>query len=142
MIAAFTATLPGFPAGAIEIDTLSVKEISAVKYLDADGAEQTLNAETYHTDLPGAAASDFLTTQIRPPADGWPQTQSGTDKAVTVSYTAGYAAAAADVPAAVNWALKLLAAHFYANRQGNETGTDNIPGTYAALLSPYRKPVI
>ncbi len=56
---------------------------------------------------------------------------------IAITVRAGYGATAADVPADLMQAVRLVLAHFYEYRDG--TGeAQALPATVAALLSPYR----
>jgi uncharacterized phiE125 gp8 family phage protein len=59
---------------------------------------------------------------------------------IEIAFTAGYGAAASDVPAPIRQALLLLVAHWYEHRDPIEIGTDAtiIPAAVSELLQPYR----
>lgn len=118
--------LPGAP----------VVEVTEVKYLDAAGVEQTLSSGDYALqcadDWP-ALVPDFGTT--------WPAVQSGRSDAVRVTYTAGYGATEADVPAAIRQWLLLAIGTWYNLRESVAAGasiTELPRGAWDALLDPYR----
>jgi uncharacterized phiE125 gp8 family phage protein len=107
--------------------------VSAIAYTDEDGVAQTLDPSLYQVDaasLPGRVM----------PAYGavWPTTQEILN-AVTITFTAGYGAAAA-VPLPIKHAIKLLASHWFENREPVVVGTitSEVPMTVKALLGPYR----
>jgi uncharacterized phiE125 gp8 family phage protein len=109
-----------------------VASVSSVKYLDADGVEQTLSGQDYRVDL--ASIPPRIT-----PTYGtlWPEAQAVTG-AVAVRFVAGYANAGA-VPAAIKQAMLLLVAHLYENRAAAvERALTTAPLAYDALLAPYR----
>jgi uncharacterized phiE125 gp8 family phage protein len=78
-------SLDSFPSGKIELPRGPVTEISAVKYIDINGVEQTLVSGTdYDEDTVSLMAT------IQPVYGGsWPDTKK-IPNAVTVTYTAGY----------------------------------------------------
>lgn len=125
--------LDRFPAsGAIALPRPPLQGVTAITYIDDNGASQTLAADQYtvHTsELPGRVTRAYEVT--------WPSTRA-VPNAVTVTYTAGYGAAAA-VPNPIKQALLLIVGDLYRNRE------DTITGTVAArlkavdaLIGPYR----
>ncbi|CAM3307245.1 head-tail connector protein [Halomonas lysinitropha] len=126
-----TLVLDGFPAGsqAIELPWTPVEAVESLEYVDPDGIEQSLAAETLRLD----------TRPIYPrlaPQWGslWPAT---TDEPECVSITA--TAGAAELPADIRAALLLLVGHFYENREAVVIGTISsaIPFSVETLLAPY-----
>jgi uncharacterized phiE125 gp8 family phage protein len=126
----YVTTLPGFESRMqLQGPLLAV---SAVKYLDAAGSEQTLSPSAYVVDqyaLPPAVlrASDAT----------WPTVAAGRPDAVRITYTAGYATAAAVPAPLVQWML-LQIGNMHQHRESTVGGTvAELP--YAdALLQPYR----
>lgn len=59
---------------------------------------------------------------------------------IEIAFTAGYGAAADDVPMPVRLAIKMLVAHWYEAREPVLFGetTDPVPSTVAKLIAPYR----
>jgi uncharacterized phiE125 gp8 family phage protein len=107
--------------------------LTSVKYNDNDGAEQTLDASKY--------TLHKLERPFIVPAYGenWPATRSGM-QAVTVEFTAGYGAAASDIPEGFRHALLFHVAHLYENREPDLMGSivSRIPNTLTALLNHWR----
>lgn len=56
---------------------------------------------------------------------------------ISLTVTAGYGAAADDVPADLIQAVRLVMAHFYEHRDGSGEA-QKLPATLVALLAPYR----
>ena len=84
--------------------------VTSIKYIDTSGDEQTLDSGQYRVDIgnePGRITEAYNCT--------WPSTRDVTN-AVTLTYSAGYGAAA-DVPDTVKAAIKLLVAHWYEHRE-------------------------
>lgn len=111
-----------------------VQAVTSIAYVDADGASQTLDASKYTLIDNGAWKSEIA------PAYGqvWPTTRD-VEAAVTVTWTAGYGDAAADVPEDIKSAGLLLVADLYENRSGQELGsglTEN--RAVMRLLTKYR----
>jgi uncharacterized phiE125 gp8 family phage protein len=84
--------LDRFPASEIDLQLPSVSSIVSVKYLDANGTEQTLASNAYALD--SASYTAWLM-----PAYGqqWPETMDAAN-AVRVRFVVGYGAEAAAVP--------------------------------------------
>jgi uncharacterized phiE125 gp8 family phage protein len=117
---------------AVDLPGGNLGAISSVTYVDADGAEQALNADAYGADavsVPGRLVLAYNET--------WPSTRCQWD-AVRVRYTVGWAVA--DVPAPIKQALLLLVSQMYEHRTPEVMG--GTPGkvdfAVDALLAPYR----
>lgn len=120
-----------WPECPLELPQSPLIAVSNVKYLDEDGVLTTLDAANYYvsTDSFTPATLTFLTetalptTQVRP-------------NAVQVTYTAGYGATFASVPATAKHALLLLVGHWYENREVIVPGTvsKELEGSLASLL--------
>lgn len=119
-----TADLVGDPAPS--------SPIVSVKYLDPDGALQTLATTEYEVDdvnVPG---------RLRLAYDkSWPSIRSRWN-AVRVRYQVGWSQA--NVPTPIKLALKLLVSQLYENRTPEVTGTiiSKVEFAVEALLRPYR----
>lgn len=126
-------TLDRFPCGSapIRLPRPPLLSVSAVEYVDGDGAAQTLAADLYQvrTDpLPGEVRLAYGAT--------WPATRDEAG-AVRITYVAGYGAAAA-VPAPIRAAILLLLGDLYTGRTANIVGTIVAANpTVAALLGPH-----
>ena len=126
--------LDAWPAGsAIELPRAPVLAITSVKYIDTAGVQQTLAGAAYALDNdsePGWLLPAYGTD--------WPEALD-TANAIRVRYTAGYGAAATDVPQALRMWIALHAAAAYANREasGDARMVAENPAL-AGLLDPYR----
>lgn len=123
--------LDAFPAE-IALHTGPVLAIASVKYIDAAGAEQTLDPSAYALDNVGVPA--WLT-----PAYGtdWPAPRDVVN-AVKVRYTAGYGAAGSDVPELIRMWICLQLGAMYENRAAaGSTQTYSLPFA-DRLLDRYR----
>lgn len=115
---------------------LPFPDVSAatVKYSDADDAEQTVNAGLVEL------GADELGSFVRlRDAFTAPTLYDDRLDAVRVTFTAGYGAAAADVPKPIHVAIKLLAAHWYEHREAAGEAMQSIPFGVDMLISPYRR---
>lgn len=94
-----------------------VTAVEWVKYLDSNDADTTLPEAVYRLETNTDPAMLLLKA-----GQLWPDDVGVMPGSVRVRYVAGYANAAA-VPAMAKHAIKLLAAHFFANREANISGT-------------------
>ena len=123
---------PAFPSEWAELPFGHLSSITHVKYLDADGVEQTLAVTEYEAD------TTHVPGRLRLAYDkAWPATRS-TWNAVVVRYVVGWASGS--VPEPIVHALKLLVSHLYEQRAPEVTGTIVTPVRFAmeSLLAPYR----
>jgi len=125
-------SLHAFPCS-IVLPLGPVSAVNAITYVDMAGAQQTLDPADYHADLDGEPAgieSAF--------GKSWPATRNQRG-AVTVTFTAGYPAAAS-VPDDLKTALLMTVAHLFENRETVHLGSSatEIPDTARAILERYR----
>jgi len=121
--------LDGFPPGTIRLPVGPVQSLDSLTYLDGAGVERSLSAALTNVD---AGPIDGRVTSI----SGWPATANRTGT-VTLRWTAGEAVCPPDLAAAI----KLLAGHFYANREGVVTGmtATEMPLGVSALVQRHRR---
>lgn len=103
-------TLDAFPSNEIKLARPPVTQIVSVKYLDADGATQTLDSSKYVLDdatFPGWVLPTY--------GNAWPSTRA-VGNAVAVRMTCGYANAAA-VPGDLRLWLLMTAAFIFEHRE-------------------------
>lgn len=111
-----------------------VASITSIKYIDTDGAQQTLDSSVYHTDLSSEPARITLDYN-----QSWPDIREEFGS-VIVAFSAGYSSAAA-VPAPIKHAIYLHCAFAYEYREPDFFGA--IPRRQAldlalqAILHPY-----
>ena len=131
-------TLECLPTGnkAIYLPGGPVASITTFAYVDTDGDNQTLNVST---DLQQALHSE--PPYLVPAYDTvWPSTRQQI-AAATITYQAGYGAAATDVPDDIIAAIKLVAGNLYEDRQNHPTvpiGSVTESTAVDSLLRPYR----
>ncbi len=120
--------MDAFPTAEIDLRPLSpVSAVSSVTYLDAAGAQQTLDANTYVLDVNDSTRPFLLLAE----GQSWPATYD-TANAVVVRVIVGYGNAATDVPKAARaWMLMRAASHI--PQSGIEWRPD-----FARLLDPIR----
>lgn len=132
-------SLDGFADAEIALARFPLIDVTSIKYDDADGAEQTLDADTYTVDTSGHFG------RIVVGDDGWPVTRTGINS-VRIVFTAGWPNDEDDLstaPPALKQAILLLVGHFFANREAvGSSDMALMPMAVEALISPYRIPVI
>lgn len=108
--------------------------ISSITYYDTANASQTLATTVYQL-----LADEGGPYAALKPDQTWPSCYSRAD-AVRVTWTAGYGAAATDVPDAIKQALLLIIGDYYRSRENNVIGTINseLPMASRHLLAPFR----
>lgn len=122
-------SLDGFPR-VIKLPGAPVKSVTAVKYIDTAGTEQTMPSADYRVDVAGEPA------RITPVFGGtWPSPR-GVTGAVSVEYVLG-----GDPPDDLVDAVCLLVGHRYQHREPGVTGTiyTALPASIDAILSEYRQ---
>lgn len=104
--------------------------ITSIKYIDVDGAEQTLPTSVYELRADGFEPSVALKY-----GQAWPAMRPGSR--ITVVAVVGYTAAPDDV----KHAMLLLMAHWYASREAVNIGTivTTVPMGVDALLCNHRR---
>lgn len=111
-----TYTIPQYYARKIELGLWPVSSVSSVKYIDENGAEQTLNSSLYTVDLTQRPARVVLN-----PDEVWPDI-GGYPSAVKVRYAAGYSSIT-EIPSTLKVAMKWEIAKAYDHREdGPATG--------------------
>ena len=119
-------------AGDIELKP-NLQSVVTVKYLDADGNQQTLSAANYAADLAALVGVIYPAYRL-----DWPSARYVTNS-IEIEFVAGYGLAA-DVPAPIKQAALLLIGHFYQNRESVMVGVNAVetPMAVDMLLSPYK----
>lgn len=104
--------------------------VTAVQYVDPDGVTRTMAPEALYTDLLSSPA------RLAPASGAWPATARRIN-AVSITYTAGYGAAPANVPPPLARWILLAVAHMIKERTlDNEVRS--VPDDFAiGLLQPY-----
>jgi uncharacterized phiE125 gp8 family phage protein len=112
-----------------------VQAITSVKVLAADGTPATIAASDYVLEGDGLPPRIVRTGALFP--------QPGRAVAgIEIAFTAGFGAAAADVPAPIRQAVLLLAVHWYDHRDPLEIGSPlaAVPDAVSGLLMPFKVP--
>ena len=119
--------LPEF-LSVIQLTVRPVIAVSAVKYMDSDGVEQTLSAAYYYLD---GDQIRFLNTFIQP-------TIQDRSEAVRVTYTAGYGSSSTSCPQLDRQAIKLSLANRFEDR--DMISADGSRKAYEALVAKKMRP--
>ncbi len=110
--------------------------VTHIKYIDTDGAQQTLSSALYQTDLvsePGRIIPAYSKT--------WPSTRNDLN-AVEIQYIAGYGAAATDIPQPIRQLVTGIAVDLFEHPELNiELRISDNP-TYKFLASRYKISVV
>jgi uncharacterized phiE125 gp8 family phage protein len=124
-------TLDEFPRsdGRIRVPLRPVVTIDAVRYLDADGVEQTIAAENYRVSIQGGVG-------ILTPVVSWP-VPLDTPGAVRVEFTAG-----SGTPAPLRAAILLMIGHLYEHREAVAANMAEVPLAWDSIVSRYRSGVV
>lgn len=127
------------PGHAIVLERSPIISLDSIQYTAMDGSNQTMSASQYVADLTGPAP------RITPVFGAiWPIAlpQIGS---VRVNYTAGYGAAAANVPEGIRQWILMRLSTLYANREEvailGRGKVDPLPFV-DGLLDPYRVPLL
>lgn len=137
----FEFTLDQFPVATMELPMAPVTAVASVKYVDGDGAVQTMSVSDYDLDIYAAPP------RLRPVVNAtWP-TPKFTTNAVRVRFTAGYdlpgdSPSLNPLPFAIKAAMLLMLGHLYERREATlETARGDlieIPLGVQSLLRPYQ----
>lgn len=132
-------SLPAFPTTEVVLPRAPLVAVTEVRYwtTDAIPVDTLLPASVYHV----AASAGPTAQQGRfslADEQSWPEVAPNRSDAVRITYTVGYGATGAAVPAPLRAAVLLTAGDLYENReaQSHKPLTEN--ATVMRLLSPYR----
>lgn len=117
---------------AIRLPLGPVIEVEEVAYIDEDGNEQPLSAETYTVDLFSPTAWIVLNSDA-----SWPTVMSGINT-VRIRFTAGHEDG---TPEPIKQAIRLLVGLYFNSREAvviGQTATE-LPLAVKSLIGPYRK---
>lgn len=121
------------PAGVLHLPIRPLLSVDAVRVLPASGAPAVLHPSTYVVDTTG-----WRGRIVRAFGADWPRPGKAAN-GIEIDMTAGFGAAASDVPAPIRQALLLLVAHWYERRDPIDIGAKEtrIPAAVSSLLEPY-----
>lgn len=127
--------LDEWPGGAeIELPYGKTSSVTSVVYKDDEGNSTTFSSDSYNVDtdlIPGRIVIAY--------DESWPSDALFNMNPITITFTCGYGSAN-EVPEDIKLAIKMLAAHWYENREPVITGTivANVPVTVDALIWNHR----
>ena len=118
----------------IDLPGGKIQSVTTIEYVDADGATQTWGASNYEVDTTSEPGRIGLAYNA-----SWPSYRLW-GLPITITYVAGYGAAAAAVPAALRTAVSMVATELYEMRNETVIGATvaSIPWRASVLASPYR----
>jgi uncharacterized phiE125 gp8 family phage protein len=122
-----------FPSGngVIILPKPPLVSVDSITYVDTNGASQTLATSVYKVD-----SHDTIPSRISLKLNQeWPET-NGEAQDVTIRFTVGYGADESSIPETIKAAIKMMAAHWYENRESASTGiaVKEVPDSANALL--------
>ena len=125
--------LDQFPAcDEIRLPRPPLVSVTSVAYVDGNGSPQTWASSNYVVATGSEPGRIRLAYNVQ-----WPETRDQPE-AVTITYVAGYGAAATAVPDPLVHAAKLILGDLYALREGAVVGTIHAENPAVdALLAPY-----
>lgn len=104
--------LQGWPSGdRIVLPRPPLVSVTSVTYTDTDGTSATLSSDDYHVDTasePGRIVLKY--------GESWPTATLQTSNPIVIRFVAGYGDAE-DVPEWAKWAIKVMVADRYENRE-------------------------
>lgn len=126
--------LPAWPdLRSLHLPRPPLQAVTWVRYVDADGTEQTLDTGAYEVITarePGGLVLNY--------GRNWPQLGHAA-LPVTVRFVAGYGLTAVAVPEPLRQGMRLLVGHMYANRESVNVGNTSImPQAVDWLWRPYQ----
>lgn len=102
-------TPSGVPPAALEMPFPPLQSVTSIKYIDQNGAQQTMPALDYTVDTTSKPGRII-------PVTAWPTTKAVAN-AIEIEFVAGYGDAADDIDAPIRQGLLLLIGHWYENRE-------------------------
>ncbi|MCW2307895.1 head-tail connector protein [Rhodobium gokarnense] len=118
--------------GRLDLAVSPVLSVDAVRVYDRDGTPSVIDEDAYEADIVSVPARIAF-------AEGLPRPGRRLG-GIEVDVTAGYGAAATEVPAPLRHAVKMLVAHWYEQRQAatDDAAMVMVPLGFSALVAPYR----
>lgn len=129
--------LDGWPAeGVIELPGAPLQSVASVKYTTAQGVEKTLDGDVYVVNT--IAEPGFIKLRN---GQGWPGDTLAETAAIRAQYVCGWDAVE-KIPTAIVHAVRIVAGHFYENREDVVVGVGmsmmRLPEGMNALIAPFR----
>ncbi|MFA5208492.1 MAG: head-tail connector protein [Candidatus Paceibacterota bacterium] len=128
--ATWEAYLDTFPKGEIEIYRYPIASITSVKYIDNNGATQTVSSGNYSTDITGQPARIIPDNSY-----DWPEVEEVAN-AVQIRFVTGWTTPEI-IPADIKHALLLIIGDWYLNREDQNFNFTVFRRIVPSLLSKY-----
>jgi uncharacterized phiE125 gp8 family phage protein len=122
------------PRFELPLRPIASNTVSLFDIVNSDDTFTAVDPEIFHV-VPGGAFSAIQRSVTTP----WPYTGTFSHRTYRVRFVAGYTTAA-DIPAPLKLAMKMLVAHWYRNREAVGTAGDEIQFGLRALAGRYRAP--
>lgn len=134
--------LRGVPYGPLRLAHGPVSAVTGIAYVDFAGVSQAWDPERWQSDLSGDVG--LVAPQ---PGECWPCADPSAFASLSVSFDAGYGPAADDVPDLARLAIRMLAAHWYANREAvviaaGTVSAIEVPSAAQMILDSYTVPLL
>jgi uncharacterized phiE125 gp8 family phage protein len=132
----FVLYLDAVPVGQyLELPFPKLDSITHIKYYDSTDTLQTWASSNYRADTVSPVGRVTLKNGI-----SWPSLITDRTDALQITYVAGYGSAASSVPESLKTAIKLLATHWYENREATAMGNigKEIEFSLTSILSLYK----
>lgn len=121
-----------FPA-VMSLPWAPLQSVTAITYVNTDGAEQTLSPDVYTVDADSEPGRVYLAY-----GQSWPSTRA-IPKAVKVRFVAGFGDTSDDVPACIKLAIMLLVGSLMNNREDDAPiALHKVPWGVKSLLADHR----
>jgi uncharacterized phiE125 gp8 family phage protein len=128
--------LSEWPDSQLELPRGPHSAVASIKYLDANLVEQTLATTVYGTILPAGATAMPGQIYLKS-SQTWPSLGIH-PYPIKISFTAGYGAAASNVPEGIKAYIRARAATMYESREEeNIDGNTFSISTYRCMIDPY-----
>lgn len=132
-------SLPEFPTAELVLPRAPLLTVTEVRYwtTDATPVDTLLPSSVYHVAVPAGPTAQQGRLSL---ANGqsWPEVAPNRPDAVRITYTVGYGATGAAVPASLRAAVLLTAGDLYENREAQSHKPLSENATVMRLLAPYR----
>ena len=130
----FVCDLKSFPCGVIDLPMGGVSEVTAIKYLDSKGDQQTVPESVWQL----ITNNRFVAYISLKSGQFWPSVLEQ-DATVTIEFTSGFGDTPSTVPFNIKAAILLMAGELYKNREQTADSQSYENQNYASLLDSYRK---
>lgn len=130
--------LPEFPCGDIILPRAPLLGVTEARYWsNATTPVDTVVASTVYQVVAPAGPTAPPGRMMLAPGQSWPSPQLDRADALRITFTAGYGATAASVPAPLRAAILLLTGDLYENREAQAARALTENEAVARLLAPY-----